>query len=88
MNRLSTMIDPSPIESILPCKGTIDFSGLLLQMTPCRLSRDPATRLFGLFLLASLTLSTLGVIAGIAAGNISHYSTKVFDRAIKRIDFF
>jgi hypothetical protein len=37
-------------------------------------SRDPATRVFGLFLLGTLAMITLGAIAGIAAGNIAHYS--------------
>jgi hypothetical protein len=37
-------------------------------------SRDPASRIFGYFFLSTLALITIGVIIGIAAGNIAHYS--------------
>jgi hypothetical protein len=41
-------------------------------------SRDPSTRIFGFCFLGTLVVVTLGVIVGIAAGNIAHYSKNDF----------
>ncbi len=42
-------------------------------------ARDPATRTFGLFLISTLAMITIGVIVGIIAGNTAHYRKNFHD---------
>jgi ABC-type proline/glycine betaine transport system permease subunit len=42
-------------------------------------ARDPATRTFGLFLISTLAMITIGVIVGIIAGNTAHYRKNFYD---------